>query len=135
MAETGFTQDQYDTFYDTSVSTSFGGVLKQMNENNYDAFNCHENPNHPTMSKNCTGEELGYRQWGSSEITLNNQTDCINMLQPSWSIASWGDWYIDDLPTAPEYYWYSQFTYEEVPALSGQQASNITSQSYTWYGL
>jgi hypothetical protein len=39
--ETGFTQDQYDTFYDTSVSTSFGGVLQQMNENNYDAFNCH----------------------------------------------------------------------------------------------
>jgi len=109
------------------VATSFGGVLKQMNEDNYNAFNCKPDPRVPTMSLNCTGEELGYRQWGASEITLNNQTDCINMLQPSWSIAAWGDWYLDDVPVAPEYYWYSQFTYEDTPALNGQQTSNVTS--------
>lgn len=51
-----------------------------MNADNYVAFNCHPDPRVPTMSQNCTGEELGYRQWGASEITLNNKTDCINML-------------------------------------------------------
>jgi hypothetical protein len=48
------------------------------------------------------------------------------MLQSSWSFSQWGDWYVDSVPVPPEYYWYSQFTYDESPALNLVQATNIT---------
>lgn len=55
-------------------------------------------------------------------------------LNKSLSISLWGNWPIPAVPIPPEYFFYS--TYDiNVPAIPEAYVYNITSSSFSWYGL
>jgi hypothetical protein len=129
LTSTGWSNETYDSFFDSSNPNSFGGVLSQVNANNSDHFKCTD------LSKNCTSEELTLIQWGSSNVTLNPLISNFNYTAPTRTISDWGQYPIPFVLEAPEYWFWAGKAFGDIVALNEKQSAAALSIGYSWFGL
>ena len=131
MTDTGMNAAMLVTLYDTSITTSFGYYLAQVEAEQQTKYACTEE------TGKCSNEELAFLQWGGSEITLNPLYSDSTYTPISTTVADWGPAVggsVAECPgitIAPEYYYYTSDPYSHgsgvAPKFSIVQVQKIVS--------
>lgn len=100
LTATGITTEQQTSFYDPSVTDSFGSVYAQALTEISAQYGCAD-------AANCTSSELSGLQYGSLGVTQNPSDTWSSTYMPEAdTVAGWGNsaWYPYGLWTEPVEY-------------------------------
>ena len=121
-----------DSLYATDTTdTTFGYKLQEVLAAIAERFGCHG-------AGNCTAEELAYKQWGSSAVTLSpqvpNGADADPYTAASSTVARWGNFSTPGAPAPLEFRYYAEMDPGAL-TLSETQIRAIMSTCVPCFGL